>query len=243
MNLGNAVQISIGGVKLDQSLSYYETLGFRVVNKGDRPFPWVQMSDGIALIMLNEDEVVYTGLTYFSMDLETRVAAFEKTGVKLALSENKQGFLTDVVIKAPGGLSISMVHTPIDNLHKPKGQAYGHCGDFHEVSVLVDDVQEAIDFYEKIGFETTFFNEDGHQWATLTDEMMELGIYSKEAISHYFKDPALTFFHTRMDHKIKYLKGQGITFVEEIPHKTGVTRDAITLSPEGQSFFLFYADF
>ncbi|MEZ4687515.1 MAG: hypothetical protein R3B47_16050 [Bacteroidia bacterium] len=62
LTLGPVSQISIGTKSLQNSISFYEKLGFHRIGGGEKPYPWAQMSDDSRLILLNQDGNSYLGL-------------------------------------------------------------------------------------------------------------------------------------------------------------------------------------
>jgi hypothetical protein len=79
--LGDITAITITTPSLDDSLAYYQKLGFAEVLRHDFPFPWIQITDGALLIMLRQYEKPYCGLTYYVKALDQVVEKLEQAGI------------------------------------------------------------------------------------------------------------------------------------------------------------------
>lgn len=239
MALGKIVQITIGGVNLEDSLPFYEKLGFKIVAQLDDPFPWVQLTDGLILITLNEDNMPYTGLTYFADDMADRVKALEEKGIVFEMKTVKEKEFFDAVLLDPEMNTIKLINYDISSIYQPEGQSNVVCGEFGELSILCEDVPKALEFYKKLGFHVLQENLSGAPWVSLHDGLMGIGLYSTEAINHYFSSPAITYNSPDMALRIQKMREMEIDFHEEKPNDEDIVNDVVVLAPEGQCFFFF----
>ncbi len=235
MKLGNAVQIIINGESLENSVKFYESLGFtNVVDNKEKG--WVQLTDGQILILLNQDEMHYTGLAYYSEDIEARVAKLEESGIEFDAKINKEDKLYLAVLNEPNGLTISLMNYDSANIYKPAGHPISKCGKFGEISIEAKDLNATVAFWEKLGFEVINRFDD---FVTLKDGLMTVGIYGPGVCKHLFKNPSITYFEPDMAERIEKLKQEGKKFAQELPDKDGIVTDAILEAPEGTYLFLF----
>src|SRR5947209_11879381 len=107
--LGSVTAITMASPDLDQSLTFYELLGFRGLLRGDMPFPWLQISDGAALIMLRKDPAPAISLTYYVKELDSTVKALEEKGITFRLKAAATDFIKRYVFQSPDGLNIALV--------------------------------------------------------------------------------------------------------------------------------------
>src|SRR5688572_27428158 len=103
MKLGSTAQIIINTENLENSLAFYLKLGFSKVAEKKDDNPWVQLTDGQILILLNQDSMNYTGLTYFSENIEETVAELEKSGIEFDAKIKKEEKLYIAVLNEPNG--------------------------------------------------------------------------------------------------------------------------------------------
>src|SRR6478735_8697378 len=80
--LGEVACVYVTSPNLDSSVALYDKIGFTKIAFNSLPVPWVQVSDGSLLIMMRKDSVKYTGLTYYTTDIENTVAQLEKNGIR-----------------------------------------------------------------------------------------------------------------------------------------------------------------
>src|SRR5262245_29956747 len=117
--LGDVTAITIATPDLEQSLKFYEQLGFKELFRMDLPFPWIQISDGALLMMLRKDDTPYIALTYYVKEMDKVVSALEADGIKF--TEKKDfGFVKRNLITSPDNLNISLV-TWGDGFQQPAG--------------------------------------------------------------------------------------------------------------------------
>jgi predicted enzyme related to lactoylglutathione lyase len=236
MKLGNAVQLIINAENLEQSVRFYEDLGYSKIaeKKGDNQ--WAQVSDGQILILLNQDKMPYTGLAYYSDDIQARVAKLEEAGIEFEAKINKENDLYIAVINEPNGLTISLMNYDSSKIFKPGGQPASKCGNFGEISIETSDLNSSVAFWNKLGFETAHRSEG---FVTLKDGLMTVGIYGPGVCNHKFRNPSITYFEPDMAERIEKLKLAGKTFAQELPNAEGIVSEAILESPEGTYLFLF----
>jgi len=162
--LGNVTALTIATPDLETSLAYYQRLGFSLVMRADWPFPWIQVSDGVLLIMLRKDPKPYIALTYYVKDIEKITAALEKKGIEFAQKPKKADMLKRYLLLSPDGLNISLVgmidgfsqppgpgmlELDPEDFFKPEKYANKSCGLFGEFAHPVTDLEKSIEFWQK----------------------------------------------------------------------------------------------
>lgn len=233
MKLGNAVQLITNVENLEKSLQFYEDLGFsQIVDRNEL----IQITDGQILILLNPDKMNYTGLAYYSDDIEKRVEKFEEAGIEFDAKIKKEGKLFLAVLNEPNGLTFSLMNFDSNKIHKPKGKPITKCGMFGEISIETSDLNSSVAFYQKIGFEIEHRTDN---FVTLNDGLICIGLYKKGVCNHLFRNLSITYFEPDMAERIKNLKKEGKKFIQELPDIDGIISDAILEAPEGTYLFLF----
>ncbi len=243
--LGEITAFTITAPDLDQSLAYYQVLGFKELYRADWPFPWIQITDGVLLIMLRKDPQPYIALTYYVKDINRVVADLEKKGIQFTYRAKDSDPVKRFVFQSPDKLTISLVNI-IEGFSQPPGpgmltmpqQDYFNpekyvnkvCGLFGEFAHPVADLEKSISFWETLGFRAISKFTAPYPWAIISDGLSIVGLHQTDSFNY----PVITFFAADMKAKIEKLKAGGITdYVEK-----GASSMVLT-TPEQQHINLF----
>ncbi len=243
--LGNVSAITITSPDLEESLAFYQMLGFSEMTRMDFPFPWILVTDGTLLMMLRKDDAPYIALTYYVGDVDTLVKELENDGIVFARKPHPNEMVKRCLMISPDGMNVSLVQMP-DGLKQPEGRTLLNtppqemfdankytnkvCGLFGEFAHPVADIDAAMVFWEKLGFKIVSRMTSPYNWAIITDGLSIVGVHQ----TTNFSEPTLTFFAADMKEKIEALKAAGVTdFVEK-----GGANITIT-TPEEQHINLF----
>ena len=243
--LGEVTALTITAPDLEQSLQFYQKLGFRELFRADWPFPWIQITDGALLIMLRKDADPYIALTYYVRDIDTVAAAIEASGISFIQRPAASDMVKRFVFRSPDGLNISLV-TLVEGFAQPAGpgmltmpqQDYFNperyvnktCGMFGELAHPVADIGASIAFWEKLGFKVLSKFTAPYPWAILSDGLAIVGLHRSDNLAY----PAITFFAADMKDKIERIKAEGIGTAER-----GGPDNVVVNTLEGQHIFLF----
>jgi catechol 2,3-dioxygenase-like lactoylglutathione lyase family enzyme len=109
-------------------------------------------------------------------------------------------------------------------------------GHHFEICISVDNLQESIEFYKKLGFQIYTGGPD-KGWCTITDGIIYLALFPDNFIEKEFGIPVLFNYRGGNVKKIvDYLKTQGVEFSKENVQANG-TGSAIFTDPNGRLFF------
>ncbi|MFX0050364.1 MAG: VOC family protein [Candidatus Hodarchaeota archaeon] len=109
-------------------------------------------------------------------------------------------------------------------------------GHHFEICISVDDLQESLEFYKKLGFKI-YTGAPDKGWCTITDCIIYLALFPDKFIEKEFGIPVLFNYRGRNVKKIvDSLKAQGIEFSKENLTDNG-TGSAIFTDPNGRVFF------
>lgn len=251
MKLGEATQIAVGTNDIKTSFDFYKKLGFEKIKEDTLPYPWIQISDGSILILLNQDGQKYIGLHYFARDMDKKVSQLEKMGIRFAQKTQPKGKPFQAIFLSPDSLGVNLIsynptdmyqpegftlrNFPKEDFAKPEKYPNPKCGIFGEFCHPVKDLKKSIEFWEKLGFEALSVNQQPYPWAILSDGLNILGLHQTKDFDY----PAITYFAPDMGDRIKKLKEEGIDTITEWKGEGGSTNNVIVTTPEGQKFFLF----
>lgn len=243
--LGDITAFTIATPDLEQSLAYYNMLGYAEVMRAEWPFPWIQVSDGTVLIMLRKDPQPYIALTYYVKNAERVVKDLEGKGIAFTQKAKPKDMLKRYVFQSPDGLNVSLVGT-VEGFRQPAGpgmltmkqedyfkpEQYTNktCGMYGEFAHPVTDLDASIAFWELLGFTVLSRNEMPYPWAIMSDGLAVVGLHQ----SGHFSFPAITYFAADMQEKLQRLKKAGLKNYTE----QGGGNATLT-TPEQQHIFLF----
>ncbi len=243
--LGDITAITITSPNLEASLQYYQKLGFSEVMQSDFPFPWIQVSDGVLLIMFRLSKEPYCALTYYTKDIAQIVPELEQAGIIFSEKAKDSDMVKRYLLKSPDGLNITLVSI-VDGFKQPPGPGMLHmaqqdyfnpekyvnkvCGMYAEFAHPVADLEKSISFWAILGFTPLSKFTAPYPWAILSDGLAVVGLHQTTTFSY----PAITFFAADMKEKINKLKEQGLTNFTE----TGQGNIVLT-TPEKQHINLF----
>jgi len=250
MKLGEATQIAIGCEDVQKSFAFYQKLGFEKIAGDTIPYPWLQISDGGILLHLNQDGQKYMGFAYFSKEMDKKVKQLEKMMIK-PVQTGKMKDSNFWIFLSPHGLALNLIQHDPSGMYQPTGKTMAtfppedfakpekfpnpHCGLYGEFAVPVQDLNSAMAFWEKLGFESKVVNQEPYPWAILTDGMNILGLHQTQDYDY----PAITYFAPDMAERVKKLKQAGITSFSDWKGEGGSAGNYILTTPEGQRIFLF----
>ncbi len=243
--LGEITALTIATPDIDASFACYKKLGFTEVFRADWPFPWMQVSDGVLLIMLRKDPQPYLALTYYVKDLDKVVSLLGKKGIEFVQKPKKTDQVRRYLFLSPDGLNISLVGI-VDGFAQPPGpgmlamlpedyfkpEKYVNktIGLFGELAHRVKDLKASLAYWALLGFKAVSKFEHPYPWAIVSDGLSIVGLHQ----SAHFSYPAITYFAADMKLKIDRLKKAGLT---NFTQKNDV--DVVLTMPEQQHIFLF----
>ncbi len=247
--LGNAAQITIGTSDLEASLPFYAKLGFEVVKRDTKPNPWAQVSDGSVLILLNQDNMSYMGLTYFSADMPQKVEALKAKGVNFVQEIKNGDTLFQAILETPDKFYVSLINHDATDMYQPTEPTLADIpesdwekapspnakiGIFGELCHDVTDVDKSIAFWEILGFKVKKYP-GPYPWAIAMDGHHIVGLHQTKDFDY----PALTYFAKDMGERLKALKADGVDSLSVFTGQGGNESNMVATTPEGQKFFLF----
>ncbi|MGD9489012.1 MAG: hypothetical protein AB7W47_13380 [Calditrichaceae bacterium] len=249
--LGMASQISIGTKDVEQSFNFYEKLGFVKKAGSPNPNPWMQISDGTLLILLNQDDREYIGLNYFDGGMESKVVELEKSGIEFLKTSDHDGKFFMGIFSSPDNFKVGLINRHPNGMYIPDGyhlfnfpKKYFYepdrypnkqCGIFGEVCHPVKDLKLSMKFWEGLGYEQKAYNKQPYPWAIISDGMNYIGLHQ----TRDFKQPAITYYAPDVPKKVKEFENAGVDSVEFFGGIFGNDSNVIITTPEGQKFFLF----
>ncbi len=237
VNLGKAFHIVRGVKNLETTLGFYEKLGFKLLEKGNKPTNFALFTDGVINYLISEDKMNYTGLIYFNNTIDGKVSQLENDGIEFFWKDEQEGVFNQAMFEViPQVFAINLVAHFYNEKIRPDGVSIVEFGKFGELAVPVVDRDETEKFMHKLGFKTMHKSDgsDGwYPWCIIQDELATVGLHQTDE----FPTPVPTYFAENMEEVLPLLQERGINLTDlEGGIKKG---NAKTIAPDGQIFYFF----
>ena len=246
--LGQYVEISLSVVDLGRSVAFYEKLGLRQVDGETQPYPWAVVSDGTLHLGLHQTPFSSPKLTYFASYTPDQLAALKTLGIPLndvqSMSQTTgmidgevvgHDFMVAADFTAYEGQPVSLVSKNIVADPDLDRHFFAADLDFGELSFRTADVEAAVDYWLKLGFECLDRKDKPYPSAIVSDGLIRLGLHQ----TNTFHKPTISYFAADMLHRLQRLRAANISFIVEHKDNKGQRVGAALKSPDGQPFFLF----
>lgn len=217
--------------KSENSYSFYEKLGFKVISK-ENP---VIVTDGKAIIEVNPDRFARAGIKLFKKSWTQEV---QKLKELTALINLPNGFL----LYDPSGIAIYLIESDFNFKLSASDSSYSNLGNFAGLTLETADIRRSYTIYEILGFTISMGAiEKGFVGVTGGDDF-NIVLMSPLQSPHLFNNPSLTYFNGKKNLAvIKKIRELNIPIIEEIStfNKEGIVDNIIIKDPGGYGFFIF----
>jgi predicted lactoylglutathione lyase len=228
--LGTYVQIILGVRELKETSRLYQLLGFKEIDAGSEPWPWILFTDGNNLIQLNIDGNIYTGLTYFDKDMEVKIAKLEEAGINfIKKSKVKDNVLG--IFQAPDGFMVGLVNYIKRKEDYDLNNIDFKLGDTIELAYGVKDLKVSMAFWSNLGFTAYGTYENPYPWAILQDGLITLGLHQSQEIP---ERPILTYFAKNQASIINTIKK-----TKNVAFKAFDKNNIVVTTPDGHQINIF----
>jgi catechol 2,3-dioxygenase-like lactoylglutathione lyase family enzyme len=90
---------------LDQSIAFWQQLGFVSLSKMDAPYKWAILSDGLSIVGLHQtDSFDYPAITFFAADMKDKIEKLKQEG----LTDFVEKGAASIVVTTPEGQHINL---------------------------------------------------------------------------------------------------------------------------------------
>lgn len=227
MKLGTYVEIKLKCKNIDDSLRFYEYLGFRKL--GDDV-----LTDGSINIRLSEESFSSPVLNYMGTDAATFSAIFKNQAQAADEVFNAE-------FKSLNGLTVAITREK-SKVKMPAGTPttrapLSRLGKFGEFSIPVRDVAKAVIYWSKLGFEPLHIGKIPYAYSIVSDGAIVLGLHG----TRDFDRVTLTYFASDMQKRVETFGQEGLNRLHPLRSSTEsqIYENAAFESPDGQQFFLF----
>lgn len=237
--LGRFLEIGIPTAQIQESIAFYEALGFVQALTGETwAHPYAVLTDGHVFLGLHGPGLYENGLpgprvTFVQPDLRRHVDSLERVGVAAESMQLATDAFNELSFAAPGGPRVHVIEArtfspPADVIPESA------CGYFSEWGWPVRDFAGLGEFWEPLGFVALEPQDTPFPRMSLTSSGFNLGFYRSRAL----RQPVLTFEDAAMDERIAALRARGFAFSDEMPDALDDTHNGVLIAPEGTRLLL-----
>jgi len=221
----------VGG--LSKVRDFYERLGFKPIEEGGQPVPYILYTDGMIHIRVDECQFPSPRLDYYTSDAPKQIERLQNLDIMISTEKACARKVNVTNFIDPNNQQLALIqqnHSPVPEPRK----SHSLMGQFGEISIHTNNLTESIEWYRKLGFRAKTFDKP-HPWAILTDGNMIIGLHQ----SSDFTRTTLTYFSKDSAQRIEKLKSMGFKFTQEQKNAQGKVANALLTAPDGQTFFIF----
>lgn len=236
--LGRFLEISLYTPDIQESLRFYETLGFQQAQVGETwPYPYAVVTDGRLYLGLHGSPIRTPALTFVHPDLRAGLQGLEALG----LQADSEFFGEDVFNRAsfsdPQSTCINVLEARTFSPALLERQSATTCGYFSEIGIPTREPQPVRDFWERVGFVAMEEEPQPFPRTSITSDLLNLGLYRSRA----FRQPVLTFEDDNTAERLAMLRERGFKLSDEMPDSLDERENGILIAPEGTRLLLMSA--
>ena len=237
--LGRFLEISIHTPVIQESLEFYQSLGFVQAPVGETwPHPYAVVTDGRLFIGLHGALIRSPALTFVMPQLSGGVERLKTRGVEFDQERLGADVFNQAAFKDPSGHAVNLLEARTFSPPSLDGIVPTTCGYFTEYGIPVRDVAASREFWEPLGFVALDEEAEPFTHTPLTSDLLNLGLYRTRAL----RQPVLTFEDPDMRERLARLRERGFKLSDEMPDSLDDATNAILEAPEGTRLLLLQSD-
>lgn len=234
--LGRFLEISLRTSAIQDSLAFYEALGFLQAPVGETwPHPYAVVTDGRLFLGLHQAPIPAPSLTFVLPRLATGVQRLQHAGIdfdQLCLGEDA---FNQATFHDPNGQAVMLLEAR--TFSPPALDAPSSCGYFAEYGLPTRAVATSREFWESLGFVALEEEPEPLRRTPLTSRHINVALYCNRLL----RQPLLTFEDRNMRQRLIHLRRQGLHIGDEIPDDMDTAANGMLVAPEGTHLLLLQA--
>lgn len=233
------LEISVHTAVIQESLEFYESLGFAQANVGETwPYPYAVVTDGRLFIGLHGAVVRSPSLTFVMPELATGIERLRQRGIQFDQERLGNDVFNQAAFTDPNGLAVSILEARTFSPPNVDAAIATTCGYFTEFGIPARDLGGSRAFWEPLGFVALDEESLPFTRTSLTSNLLNLGLYRTRAL----RQPVLTFEDPDMRERLTRLRERGFKLSDEMPDNLDDATNAILEAPEGTRLLLLQSD-
>lgn len=236
---GRFLEISVHTAVIQESLEFYESLGFEQAKVGETwPYPYAVVTDGRLFIGLHGAVVRSPSLTFVLPELATGIERLRQRGVHFDQERLGNEVFNQAAFTDPSGLAVSLLEARTFSPPNVDAAIATTCGYFAEFGIPVRNPAVSRAFWEPLGFVALEEDPLPFSRTSLTSDLLNLSLYRTRAL----RQPVLTFEDPDMRERLTRLRERGFKLSDEMPDTLDDATNAILEAPEGTRLLLLQSD-
>jgi catechol 2,3-dioxygenase-like lactoylglutathione lyase family enzyme len=237
--LGRFLEISIHTPVIQESLAFYEALGFTQASVNETwPYPYAVVTDGRLFIGLHGGFIRSPALTFVLPQLARGLDSLRQLGITIDEERVGNDVFNQATFTDPAGQCVNLLEartfSPLDSSALDETL----CGYFTEFGVPVRDTAACRAFWEPLGFVAMEEEPLPFPRTPLASDHLNLGLYRTRAL----RQPVLSFEAAAMASRLAQLRARGFELSDEMPDSLDDASNAILEAPEGTRLLLMQSD-
>lgn len=233
--LGRFLEISLHTPQIQESLEFYESLGFVQAPVGETwTHPYAVVSDGRLFLGLHGTLAATPTLTFVLPQLERSVRRLKDLGVSFDSESFGDDTFNAATFRDPAGLNVQLLEARTFSPPQLDAPVASACGYFTELGMPVREPAAMRAFWEAIGFVALDEHREPFPRTPLTSELLNIAAYRSRALRH----PVLTFEDRDMGERLARLEERGHFLSDEMPDVLDAATSGVLIAPEGTRLLL-----
>ncbi len=238
--LGRFLEISLHTPSIQESLEFYESLGFVQASVNETwPYPYAVITDGRLFIGLHGGFIRSPAVTFVLPRLAQSLEPLRAAGITFDQERLGNDVFNQATFEDPSGLCIHLIEARTFSPPDTAALAASQCGYFTEFGIPVRDTAAARAFWEPLGFIAMEEESVPFPRTPVTSDLLNLGLYRTRAL----RQPVLSFEDPDMRSKLSQLRERGFRLLDEMPDSLDDSTNAILEAPEGTRLLLMQSEF
>lgn len=227
--LGRFLEVSVHAPDVQESLAFYESLGFVQAQVGDTwSHPYAVVTDGRLYLGLHAFEFESPALTWVHPDLARHAPALEALGIEFTFAKLGDEAFHELGFLDPAGQTITIIEA---RTFSPPTLRAGHAtnlGYFEEFGIPTSDLGLSTAFWDALGLVAFDPVRAAFSKVVASHRDLNVGLYDTE-----LRRPVLTYSDASMPDRIAGLREKGYRLLDRLPRGMNSRENALLEAPEG----------
>jgi predicted enzyme related to lactoylglutathione lyase len=233
--LGRFLEISVHTPDIQESLRFYEALGFVQATVGETwSHHYAVLTDGRLYLGLHARACPPLTVTFVHDDLAQHVAKMRAEGIEFDHESFDSESFHQATFADPHGVRIALLEARTFSPPNLEVNFQSTCGYFTELGIPVRDFTIGREFWEQMGFVAMEAENEPFARQSLTSSHLNLGLYRTRAL----RQPVLVFEDADMSERLSRLRERKFKLLDEMPDSLDASRNAVLAAPEGTRLLL-----
>jgi catechol 2,3-dioxygenase-like lactoylglutathione lyase family enzyme len=227
--LGRFLEISVHAPDVQESLAFYESLGFAQARVGDTwSHPYAVLTDGRLHLGLHALEIESPALTWVHPGLAQHAPAIEALGVEVVFAKLGEEALHEFGFRDPSGQMITIIEARTFSPPAVEPVHFSKLGYFEEFGIPTSDLGRSTAFWDALGLVAFDPVRAAFAKVVASHRDLNVGLYDTD-----LRQPVLTFSDPAMPGRIADLREKGYRLLDRLPRGMNSRENALLEAPEG----------